>query len=292
MGDLRGDHSAEVNLSAFRNLVLRQVLEYRQKYVTRFGEMVICADGNDYWRRQVFPYYKFSRKKSKADSDYDWEAIKSCQHTILEELRRFFPYPVIETPSAEADDVIAIMAEYTQGNELDTEGLFSTPKDTVIISADTDFVQLSKWKNIKQFCPMKREQVKTDLPLNRFCLEHILTGDTGDGIMNVNTHDNFFYDKEQNPDLKVRQKPITAKIKDFYYEQWKKHGKIDTWLQPEHEVNFARNERLVMFEHIPQHVKDSVLESYHKQLGKGRGKILPYLSAARLTNLISECDNF
>lgn len=292
MGELKGDTEAEIELSVFRNLVLRQILEFRQKYHQRFGEPVICADGNDYWRKHVFEYYKHGRKKAKKDSDYDWDRIKLCQNTLLDELRRFFPYPVVEVASAEADDAIAILAKWSQTNDLKREGLFDSPKESVIISADGDFVQLQEYKGIKQFSPLSREQVKPDMPLDRFCLEHVLTGDATDGVMNINTPSDFFYIKEQNPDSKERQKPVTAKMKDYYYDQILEHGEIKTWLKPEHEENFKRNSELVLFENIPQYVTDQVIDAYKKQLNKGRGKILPYLRAANLRNLLSEADEF
>lgn len=290
MSDLKGQRDVEIDPKVCRNIWLRAILEYRKKYHKRFGEIVLATDDKTYWRSRILPYYKGTRKKQKEQSDIDWKMVSECVKTVSDEISRFMPYPVIKAQDAEADDVIAVMAEWSQENDVDQSGVFDTPKDTIIISADGDFVQLKKFKNIKQFSPMTQKEVKADRPLSEFCLDHILRGDSTDAVPNINSHDNFFYEKDVNG-VTTRQKPVTAKIFDHYNAQWKT-GEITNWLLPEHEERFERNRNLVMFDCIPDDVKQNVIEAYKKQCGKGRGKMLPYFQAAKLTNLLPEIHDF
>ena len=139
---------------------------------------------------------------------------------------------------------------------------------------------------------MTRKQVKADMPLDKFCLEHILVGDISDAVMNINTHDNFFFDKQNNPDVKVRQKPVTAKMKEFYYDQMLTSGVITNWLLPDHEKNFERNKKLVLFSEIPESVKGQILVEYRLEQGKDRSKIMEYLIHHKMKNLFSELHEF
>jgi hypothetical protein len=290
MGHLKHDKEAPITMSLCRNLWLRNILELRKKFHKRFGEIVICVDGNDYWRRSIFPFYKGARKKSKEESVYDWKQIKYCQNTVQEELTRFFPYSVISTPCAEADDIIAIMAKWSQTNDLN-DGVFESPKDSVIVSADGDFLQLQKYKNIKQFSPMTWKQVTLETKLDQFCLEHILCGDGTDSIPSFLSPLDFFRLKEESS-TPMRQKPVTAAIKTFYYDQILEHGSIINFRSESEKLRFYENERLVMFDHIPESIEKSVLESFHSQQGKNRKNVLNYLAAAKLTNLIENVTEF
>ena len=40
-----------------------------------FGELVICCDGKDPWRKNIFPSYKANRKKGREADDKDWDMI-------------------------------------------------------------------------------------------------------------------------------------------------------------------------------------------------------------------------
>ena len=48
---------------------------YNKRYRDEYGQMVICADGMNTWRREYFPEYKASRKKSRDNSEMDWNII-------------------------------------------------------------------------------------------------------------------------------------------------------------------------------------------------------------------------
>lgn len=293
LGHLKGDKTTEITMSMCRNLFLRAILEYKRKYEKRFGNVVIAVDGNNYWRRQVFPDYKCSRKKSKEDSGYDWKKISENINTMQMELSRFFPYTVVRTPDAEGDDIIGVLVEWSQKNNLVTEGLFESPKDIIIISADGDLSSLTKYKNVKQFSPITRKEVTLSEPVEIFCLNHVLTGDSTDAISNILSPQNFFKLKENSDEL-MRQKPVTATIKKFYCDQILEYGEVKNFRSPEEEIRFRQNETMVLMSHIPENVKHGILDEYELQNSKNKTRkhVLQYLISAKLQNLIDEAENF
>lgn len=302
MGALQGDNTAKIDIDGFRNLMLWNIVETRKKYYERFGEISFAVDNEQYWRKVMFPNYKCYRKKEKEDQGYDWDMIHAVMDEFKQDLINFFPYPVIEGPFAEADDVVGTMAEYSQTHDV-KEDIFGEVevKPFLIIASDTDMAQCQKYKNVKQMSPYTKEQVvpvlekskvKVKVPLQEFILDHLLTGDSGDSIPNILTADDFFRVKLDNPDEKYRQKSVTAGIKEFYLNQWMEHGEIKQFRTPEEEKNFKRNMRLIHFDLIPQRVKDGVIKSYESQLGKDRSQLLTYFTKNQLRNLMDEREHF
>lgn len=280
----------EINESTVRHLVLNFIREFRAKHTAKFGDVVIATDGRKYWRRDNFPLYKYPRKKVREDSVHDWVDIKRCMGIVQQELRDIFPYPVIEVDSAEADDIIAILIEWSQTNDLNEDGLFSTPKPNLIISSDGDFFQLQRYKNVKQLSPMTMKLVKPEGNLAHFVCEHVLCGDATDGIPNILSPDEFFKMKEDG--LVARQKPVTQGIKKFYYDQLDEHGKIVEWRSEEEKERFKRNFKLVHFAAIPKSVKQAVIETFLAQQGKTRAKLMTYMVKKQLTSLLPNIGDF
>lgn len=304
MGALQGDNTATIDVDQFRHLFLFNLVEYRKKYSARFGEIVFAVDNEQYWRKAMYPWYKCFRKKTKEDAGYDWDMIHDCMDAVKAELTEFFPYPVVDADFAEADDVVATLAEYSQTHDVKSDmfGEVET-KPFLIIASDTDMTQCQQYPNVKQISPYTKEQVlptlekskeKVKVPLQEYILDHLLTGDSGDSIPNILTPDNFFMDKLNNtdPDVKFRQASVTAKVKEFYKEQWDRDGVITEFRSPEEEKHFKRNMRLIHFDSIPQRVKDNVIRVYESQLGKDRRQLLDYFTKHRLKNLMGEIENF
>ena len=127
-----------------RHMILNSLRMYRTKFHEEYGELVLCYDSKHYWRRDYFPNYKCNRKKTRDESDKDWDAIFECLNAIKSELKDFFPYKHLEVYGAEADDIIAALClelEYDNGK-------------TLILSGDKDFIQLHKYKNVSQYSPV------------------------------------------------------------------------------------------------------------------------------------------
>ena len=196
-----GNHTnAQVEESMVRHMVLNSIRMYKTKFGPEYGEFIIACDNKNYWRRQLFPYYKANRKKSQAESELDWKAIFDCLGKIRAELKEFFPYRIIDIESAEADDIIGTLCQEF-GN---------TNQKILILSGDKDFQQLQRFINVTQYNPVMKKFVVCNNP-DMFLKEHILKGDPGDGIPNVLSEDNCFV-------VGSRQKPLTKKKMDALLE--------------------------------------------------------------------------
>jgi len=281
MGELRGRTDVEISTPLIRHMIVNALRSYKVKYGNEFGNIVIACDNKKYWRKQVFPYYKANRKKARDDSGFDWHAIFEALNQIKQEISEFFPYPVIEVDTAEADDIIAALAVWTQENDLIQYGLDMEPQPVLILSGDHDFTQLQRYKNVKQYSPVHKKWVKAEESIDAVVMEHILMGDKGDGVPNFLSADDVFVSGG-------RQKPIRKKD----LEQWKKLP-ISYWDGTPHEANIRRNAELVDLRNIPTPISDSIINSYTLQQGvRDKTNLLNYFIANKMKNLIEHITEF
>lgn len=251
-----------------RHIILNQIRYINVKFKEEYGQLVIACDSRNYWRKQIFPYYKAHRAKQRADMGHDWEAIFKFFNNVKSELKEFFPYPVVEVDGAEADDVIATVV-----NAIDHVGIDSSP--LLIVSGDKDFIQLHR-SNVKQYDPIRKRFISHDRPLY-YLAEHIIRGDSGDGIPNVLSDDNCFV-------VGGRQKPITAK-------------RLSQLLNEDHDSlnkmrNYARNAQLIDLKKVPEELQNEIFHSLHNQQGKTRGKLISYFMSKKLRNLMDAISDF
>ncbi len=92
-----------------RHMCLNAIRANTHKFKDKYGELIICADDLEYWRKKVFPYYKAARKKAKEESAIDWTKIYKSLNSIKSDLETYFPYKYIQVPGAEADDIIGTL---------------------------------------------------------------------------------------------------------------------------------------------------------------------------------------
>lgn len=267
-----GNHTnTQVEEDLLRHMILNSIRGYRQKFYKEYGELVIACDDKNYWRRQVYPYYKANRKKNREKSELDWTSIFEALNKIRAELRAIFPYPTIQVDGVEADDVIATLCEQHGG--------IVSSQRILILSGDKDFIQLQKYSNVEQFDPVRKKWIKADDPY-KYLQEHILRGDTGDGIPNVFSDDDTFVTSK-------RQKPLTQKKLDSYLGK-----KPETFCDDAMLRNYKRNQQLVDFEFIPSEVKTRILDEYKAQSGKTRDKLFNYFIQNKLKNLMEVISDF
>ena len=248
----------------FRHMVVNSLRSYKQKFQQEFGEIVIACDDRNYWRKQVFPYYKANRKKNRDASEINWNQVFDIFNKIKGEIKEHFPYRVIQVESAEADDIIATLV--TENND----------KTILILSADKDFVQLQKYATVKQYDPIRKKWIKEDNP-QQYLYEHILRGDQGDGIPNILSDDDTFVTDK-------RQKPMTQKKMDIF----KSEGISQEILKR----NFARNEMLVDLTKIPDNIRNGVINKYNEENGKDRSKLFNYFISHNLKLLMDSVGDF
>tara|TARA_B100001287_G_C22634176_1_gene506702 strand:+ start:321 stop:1211 length:891 start_codon:yes stop_codon:yes gene_type:complete len=282
MAETRGRPDVEMNIDLLRHMILNQIRKYRTQFTAEFGEVVIACDNRHYWRREVYPYYKASRKKTRESSGHDWSSIFDALHQIRTELDEYLPYPVIDVDGAEADDVIGALAEYSQDNDLDNDQtLFADPKPFLILSGDHDFQQLQKFHNVKQWSPIKRRWVKLTGSPQEVLMEHIITGDKGDGVPNILSDDDTFVTEGK------RQKPIRKAI----LAEWKKQ-KPEQFVNGEMASGYVRNRQLVDLALTPDEIKKGIIDEYKRQQGKSRQHLLNYFVKFRLKNMMEVLDDF
>ena len=259
----------DVGIDLFRHMVLQSIKYYRTKFINEFGEVIICCDNKNYWRKKVFPQYKINRKRTKQYQTRDWSMVFKCLNQVREELKENFPYIVLEIISAEADDIIGVLSEHL------------TDK-TVIVSGDKDFLQLQKFDHISQYSPNRRDMIETD-DAAEYKRVHILKGDPGDGVPNFLSPDNTFEDR-------IRQVPLSNR-------------KIKEWSGLEPEIfcdykmlkYYERNRKLIDLDYVPDDIKENILSDYKYQLNNGygdRSKLLPYFIEHRLKQLTEVIDEF
>ena len=278
--ELKGTESEVKNL--IRHVTLSTIKSYKKKYGKEYGEMVICCDGRKYWRKEYFEYYKASRKKNREASDLDWKLIFDTLSEMREDLRTYFPYRVIHVDRAEADDVIAVMAKYLQENLLVQEGLVEESQKILILSSDKDFKQLQLYPTVKQWSPMQKKYVTASKQeIRDFMIEHIVKGDTGDGIPNIFSKDDVFVIGE-------RQKVCSAKRLAEFIENGEAACRND-----DEKRNWKRNSVLVAFENIPPDVSEDIIKAYlNTTPNTDKMKIMNYLMENRCRLLLDEIEDF
>jgi hypothetical protein len=262
-----------------RHTILTTLLSYKRNFGKKYGQIVICLDGDKYWRKQYFPEYKGHRKKNREESTTDWKAIFAIGDQLKHDLTTVFPFKIVRDSSAEADDVIAILCKYTQENELIQEGLEESVQKFLTISTDDDFRQLFKYKNYAQWSPIKRKALTR--PEKNFLIEKIIRGDSGDGVPSVLCPNDFLMNKEAYG----RATPITEKvIKKF----------IDgTSLSEIDRTRLERNTTLIDFDKIPADVEQRVIDTYKASVPViDKDLVFKYFAKHRCKQLAMDLQDF
>jgi hypothetical protein len=278
--ELKGTESEVKNL--IRHVTLSTLKSYKKKYGKEYGELVICCDGRKYWRRDVFQYYKAGRKKARDASDLDWTLIFDTLSEMRDDISKHFPWKVIHIDRAEADDVIAVMAKWTQTNGFVQQGLVEDPQKVLILSSDGDFIQLQKWANVSQYSPMQKKQIKaTKKELYEKFITHVVkAGD--DGIPNILSPDDIFLQEG------VRQKRISSQRLDDFLDKG-----FDACRNDEERRNWHRNLQLIDFEFIPEDVAQTIVDAYLNNKPTGdKMSVMNYLIENRCRLLLDELDDF
>jgi 5'-3' exonuclease len=279
MAEVGGRTDIEIQIPLLRHMILNSIRGYKQKFGKEYGELVIACDNRAYWRKEYFPLYKAGRKKAREDSGFDWKLIFEALSMIKEEINQFFPYKVVDVEGAEADDVIATLAEWSQTNETQSI-LFDEPKPFLIISGDHDFIQLHKYENVKQYSPIQKKFVRADVSPERYIFEHIIRGDKGDGIPNVLSADDSIV-------TGTRQKAISTKKIEIWYKEPEEMPQDDDFKK-----NYDRNKHLINFNFIPNNIKAAILDKYTKQPEKDKSKLLDFFVEHKMKNMLEVIEEF
>lgn len=272
------DRDQAVNI--IRHAILTGLKFYKKKYSQEYGELVLACDGRQYWRKDIFPYYKAGRKAARDKSDLDWTLVFDTISSIRDDVAAHFPYKVIHIDRAEADDVIATLCEWTQTNGTVDHGMFEDKQKVMIVSSDGDFKQLHKYDNVDQYSPIQKKKVVCENPV-AYLAEHIAkAGD--DGIPNVLSADNVLVTEG------VRQSKMTAgRLAEFV-----SHGRGACRTDDERR-NWDRNNALINLDLIPSDIKEQIVATYTDSKPKGdKMSVYNYLVAHRCRLLLDDLEDF
>ena len=250
-----------------RHMILNSLRMYRTRFLSEYGELVLCYDSRHYWRRDYFPEYKYSRRKGRESDTKDWDIIFGCLNTIKDEIKEHLPYKSVEVYGAEADDIIATLcSEYAE--------------EIMILSGDKDFIQLQRFPNVKQYSPITKKMVNGE-NADVYVKEHVFRGDTSDGIPNVLSPDNTFVDG-------LRQRPLSKKK----IAAWIDHDFDDVAPNDEVKRNYQRNLKLIDLTYTPDELSEEILDTYRTTTKGDRSKLLNYFIQKRLSNLTESIGEF
>ena len=262
-----GKEESEVDIDMVRHMILNSLRMYRSKYYDEYGELILCCDGRHSWRREHFPQYKAARKSNRDADNRNWTQIFGCLDTIKSELKEFFPYKYLEIDEAEADDIIGVLARQSGSEKV------------MIISGDKDFIQLQTYKNVKQYSPITKKLVTAPNPYN-YLKEHIMRGDSSDGIPNFLSSDNCIVDK-------IRQKPLSKKK----VESWLGESPVD-FCTEEQLRNYHRNVKLIDLQYTPLDIVDKIKQQFNENPKGKRSGLLNFFVERKLNNLIQDIGEF
>jgi len=263
-----------------RHMIINTIRSYHKKYKPEFGDLVIACDGKNYWRRKVFPNYKAMRKRDREASGIDWNVIFDTLSSVRNDIDAFFPYKVINVEGAEADDIVATLCEWSQENYVKETLFDAEPKPILILSGDRDFVQLQKFKNVKQYSPILKKFLVADKDPSAILLEHILRGDKGDGVPNVLSNDDSIVNGE-------RQKPLSTKNVEKWINSPSEMPSDDTFKR-----NFHRNKALVDLSMIPEEIKQGIISQFVDKPFKDRSHLLNYFIKHKMKNMLEVVGDF
>tara|TARA_B100001564_G_scaffold241658_1_gene204603 strand:- start:70 stop:909 length:840 start_codon:yes stop_codon:yes gene_type:complete len=261
----RGKPVVEEDL--LRHTILNSIRMFRNQFSKDFGEMVICCDGKDNWRKKVFPEYKANRRKNREDDPTDWKTLFELLHEMREDLTKYFPYKVMHVDSAEADDIIGVIVR-----ELSEE-------PTLILSSDKDFIQLQKFDNVKQWSPLQKKFIVGDPAESLY--DKTIRGDTGDGVPNILSSDDTLITEGK------RQTPVTKKKMELW-----KGKKPEEFCNEAMLRNYHRNKTMVDLGETPNSIRINILNQYDSQEFGNRNQLFDYFTDKKLKNLMDVIDEF
>lgn len=260
---------SQVDENVVRHMTLNSLRMYKNKFEKKYGDMVLVFDSGDYWRKEEFPHYKGTRKlKQNEDRDL-WANLWNIVGTIREELEDNFPYKVMRVGRAEADDIIA----YLTKKHYKREGV-------MIISSDKDFQQLQRYEGVKQYSPKKKGNMICANP-KEFLIEHIIRGDSSDGIPNILSDDDTLMNEDK------RQRPITKSVIKSVTEDLA-FGELPKG----YEDNWKRNQTLVDLDKIPDWINTKIEMEWSKPIVGKRNRLFNYFIKHKLKNLMESIQEF
>jgi len=176
---INGKYKTEDFIKLTMHYILSELIDNNIKY-KNYGEIVLCFDDykKAYWRRDVYPNYKLSRRVStqKSENPVNYPEVYNYTNELFEQIKNNTPWKCVYVNRAEADDIILVLAK-----EFHQEGI-------LILSPDKDFLQAQRLPGIKQYSSLTHKWIITEdkhKDMQSWIYKHIMLGDVSDGIPKV-----------------------------------------------------------------------------------------------------------
>ena len=257
------DEQPELIRHTIFNIIRRYNTEYRAEY----GEMVICFDSKNNWRKRTFPQYKANRKKGREESSHDWKTIFDIIDQTKQELREYSPFRTIEVEHCEADDIIAVLCEKS-----------NTPEPILIISPDKDFVQLQRYPQVKQYSNTQKKWVLPEVDALTDLSNKVLSGDTGDGVPNVLSDDLTLVENR-------RQGVLSKKKREALLENPESLGTTIA-------RQVIRNRDMIDLTRVPEDLKEQIIETSKNKPGGSVMRLMTLFTKNKMKLLIESLQDF
>jgi len=326
-----GKYITEDFAGLMKYYIMNDLFGIQQEHGPTFGELVICLDKSDngYWRNDVYSGYKSNRKKTKDESEVNFDEIFVHVNELLNQIKMNLPWKIVEIPRAEADDLMLVLARE-----------YSKHEKVLIHSPDKDMIQAQRnTENVFQWSALTKKWLKAETKsadMNDWVLEHVCLGDASDGVPKVvdcteftdvfinylasnrmdvktpiefrehpastETKSNLIYDFQV---YKTNRKGVETDLKDVYKQirfgpaalkkKLKEHGTLDNWLDshPMYRDHYNRNFTLVMEEGIPSDIwNESILQYKEASTEYNMKNFENYLVENKLNSIVMELPNY
>ena len=310
----RNEETAKEGYQEWRYRIIEKLLYY----VVDFNpvEVIIALDTPPYWRKDIFKYYKASRKVQREkdeDTTDDWfkyDEYFEVMDKFFEKIKKTFPFKFISVPKAEADDIAGVLCSYDKLNE----------HNKVLITTDQDFLQLQRYQNVYLYNPYRKNFMVSEDPKEELLMK-ICQGDVGDfipSICNKELYKESFIQYCIDEHAVAKTDKATRIILDededkFYHtslEFQRKFGlkastskkfpkkrcqdlisthTLDEFLKEDgnESINerFKRNYKLINLSAQPKSIKKGIIEEYEKTVGVRKTKLYEFILKNRFHGL-------
>lgn len=284
----------------FIHFVVSEILNLKLSYQKKYGDVVIAFDTRNPWRKRIFPEYKFKRhNKEKSPSQqledqlFYWvmpilyDVLSTTNFMVLKDL-------MVGEYGIEADDIIGVLApmepsviasndeDFTQLLSDSVRQYHSTQKKLIETPTKKD---IEYWKMFsiisgqgKDEIPNILQKVKLSDEFLKWCKDVKDLTVTHDMIELIETkHQSLMEEYEKAMELeddlllesgaRKRRRYLTAYEKPRGGDTMVKKMLVDLEgqlkINPRWKANFERNADLLLFERIPEDVRDVILGAYH-----------------------------
>ena len=286
--------------NVFIHFVVSEILDMKLQFQKKYGDVVIAFDSRDPWRKRIFPEYKFKRhNKEKSpeqkleDGLFYWvmpildSVLDLTNFTILKDLK-------VGDHGIEADDIIGVLAPMTPSvicsNDEDFTQLLSdtcrqyhSTRRKLLETPSKKDVYYWKMFNIisgqgKDEIPNILQKCKLSDEFIKWCKETKGLDITGDMIDLIEKdHRPLMKEYEDAMELeddklleegtRKRRRYLTAYEKprggDTLVKKMLEDLEGQLKINPRWKANYERNADLLLFERIPQDVREVILNAYH-----------------------------